>query len=356
MSSWYESDGYGLIHLDGTLTARSRAAGKVASIIARNGADLLAADPAPAQVAILYNRLSYMVGGAQPSLSKLGNAPRDSLEGLHRAFSEEQIPVDFVHPLDLLHDKLGSYKILFLPFPVMLSRDVAQAVARYIENGGTVVAEARLAWNDERGFSGDVVPGAGLAEVFGAREKVIRPVEKASLRLENSAGLGLKPGAVATGEAFEEVLEPQAGGRVLARFAGGGPAIVEKTYGKGRAILVGSFLALAYHRHQDRGTKDLLLAFARSAGVRPDVRVAGQGIGDLEVRRLVNDRFEILFAFNHARAPATATLSLRVPWPVEAVRDLVRDQAVPFRQAEGEVVLDRRMVGGEVWVLRLQRR
>ena len=59
--------------------------------------------------------------------------------GLHRAFSEQQIPVDFVHPEDTTPQKLAQYKILFLPFPVMLSREVAEGVKRYVQSGGTAV-------------------------------------------------------------------------------------------------------------------------------------------------------------------------------------------------------------------------
>lgn len=59
--------------------------------------------------------------------------------GLHRAFSEQQIPVDFVHPEDTTPQKLAHYKILFLPFPVMLSREVAEGVKRYVQSGGTAV-------------------------------------------------------------------------------------------------------------------------------------------------------------------------------------------------------------------------
>jgi beta-galactosidase len=69
-----------------------------------------------------------MVGGSQPSLSKLGSAEPDSLMGLYRAFYEAQLPVDFVSTEDIIQNKLGQYKILFLPFPVMLSRAVADGV------------------------------------------------------------------------------------------------------------------------------------------------------------------------------------------------------------------------------------
>jgi beta-galactosidase len=357
MNSGYESNGYGLINLDGTLTPRARAAGKVAQTIARNAGDLLRSQPAPAKVAILYDRLAYMVGGAQPSLSKLGNATRDSLMGYHRAFNEQQIPVDFVHTSDVIENKLGEYKILFLPFPVMLSRDVARGVSRYIRNGGTVVAEARLAWNDERGFSSDVVPGMGLAEVFGAREKVIRPVEKAVLSLESGANLpGLAAGIPAVGEAFEEDLEPLGSARVLGRFDNGQPAIVENTYGKGRAILAGTFLGLEYQRRETAATKQLILALARAAGVEPEVNVSGPDTSQVEVRRLTGTNVQFLFAFNHAAQPADATIDVRMPWEVRDAKNVSDGQAVKFRTSGDKMVLQESLEPGGIWVLRLERR
>ena len=356
MSTGYESNGYGLINLDGTLTPRSRAAGRVATIIQKNARDLAAIEPARAEVAVLYNRLSYMVGGAQPSLSKLGNAPRDSMMGLHRAFFEEQIPLDFVHPDEVTGDKLGQYKILFLPYPVMLSRDVAEGVARYIRNGGTAVAEARLAWNDERGFSSDEVPGFGLAEVFGAREKIIRPVEKATILIDSPADLpGMKAGEAVPAAAFEETLEPLGDARVLARFADREPAIVSKSLGKGKAILVGSFLALDYQRELDPATKRLLLSLARAAGVSAKVEVSGSNTGEVEVRRLVSDGVQFLFAFNHAPSPAEATLTLHLPWTAKAARDLATDQAVAVRTVGGKTVLEKTLEARGIWVVRLEK-
>ena len=356
MNSGYESNGYGLINLDGTVTPRSRAAGKTAQQIAQNGGDLLASEPAHAQVAVLFNRLSYMVGGSEPSLSKLGNATRDSLEGIHRAFFEQQIPVDFVHPMDVAGDKLTQYKILFLPFPVMLSKNVVEGVERFIRNGGTVVAEARLAWNDERGFSSDEVPGMGLAEVFGAREKVIRPVEKPELILEAGAGLpGCAPGTRAAAAAFEEELEPLPGARVLARFADGAPAVVENSYGKGKAILVGSFLAVAFERQHGEAAKQLLLGFARAAGVAPELTVSGENTSQVEVRRLVGDDVQFLFAFNHSERAAAAKISVRVPWPVREARSVNGQEKVAFRQSGEGLTLDAPLAANGIWVVRFDR-
>jgi beta-galactosidase len=356
MSSGFESNGYGLINLDGTLTDRARAAGSTARIIESNAASLEAAQPAAAQVAILYDRLSYMVGGSQPSLSNLGNAERDSLLGAYRAFFEKQIPVDFVDPAAQNGERLDQYKILFLPFPVMLSESVAAEAKDYIAGGGTVVAEARLAWNNERGFASPVIPGFGLDEVFGAREERIRPETDPHLLIEPSANLpGLNAGDSAAAAAFEEDLLPLAGGRVLARFAGGEPAVVEKAYGKGRAILIGSFAGLAYQRSHDASTRELFLSLAQAAGVTPEVDVTGAGTSELEVRRLSSPNRQFVFVFNHASAAADARVALRLPWRVKEASDLVTGRAVPVQVSGDEIVLRKDLAPDAIWVVSLER-
>jgi beta-galactosidase len=355
MSSGFESNGYGLINLDGTLTERARAAGHTANTIAHHSAELLGATPPRAQVAILYNRLSYMVGGSQPSLSKLGNAERDSLLGLHRIFFEQNIPVDFVSADDVAQNRLGQYKILFLPFPVMLSQDVADGVKRYVQGGGTAVAEARLAWNDARGFASDVIPGAGLAEMFGAREKIIRPAEKVQIQTLASAALpGVPARTTVAGEAFEEQLEPLPGGTVLAHFADGSPAIVKRSEGKGEAVLIGSFLALAYHRQHDAAVKRLYLSLAQAAGVEPDVEVSGAGTSEVEVRQLVGDRQQTIFVFNHSENAADATLAIRLPWTAREARELENDQPVRFETKAARTMFQEHLAGGEIWVIGVQ--
>jgi hypothetical protein len=48
---------------------------------------------------------------------------------------------------------------------------MADGIRRFVEAGGYAVAEARLAWNDERGHASEIIPGLGLHEVFGVREQ-----------------------------------------------------------------------------------------------------------------------------------------------------------------------------------------
>jgi beta-galactosidase len=355
MSSGFESNGYGLINLDRTLTPRAKVAGQVANAIARHGEEILRSTPAPAQVAVLYNRLSYMVGGSQPSLSKLGNAERDSLLGLYSAFLDRNIPVDFVDTQDVAHDRMGQYKILFLPFPVMLSQDVAAGVKRYVEAGGTAVAEARLAWNDERGFASDVIPGAGLSQVFGARETMIKPSDKVRMQpVASSEFPRLAPHTEIKGQAFEEDLEPLHGARVLARFPSGDAAIVENSNDKGKAVLLGSFLALAYYRDHDPAIRELFLSLARAAGVAQDVEVSGTGTSELEVRQLTGNGYQMIFAFNHGSQPAAANLRIRLPWTAREARELQTDQPVNFENNPGTATFHKNLKAGEVWVFEVR--
>lgn len=355
MSSGFESNGYGLINLDGTLTDRARMAGQTAAIIARHASSVLNATPAPAQVAILYNRLSYMVGGSQPTLSKLGRAPIDSALGLHRAFEEEQIPVDFVSTQDVARGKLDQYKILFVPFPVMLSADVADGIKHYVQGGGTVVAEARLAWNDERGFASTVIPGLGLDQVFGAREKIIQPADRPQIVVVPSANLsGLVPGKSVSGAAFEEDLAPYPGSKVLARFEDGEPAVTEKSFGNGRAILLGSFMALAYEEHPDDSTQKFLISLAKLAGVQTEVEVSAPITSEIEVRRLVSNGEQIIFAFNESKEPVDAALSISVPWTPRHATEWIQGHDVQFHSQQGKVMMKKVFAPGEVWVVSLE--
>ena len=166
-----------------------------------------------------------MVGGTEPSNAVLGNAERDSLYGVYRAFWKEQIPVDFVNAPTLTPADLRPYKIVFLPYPVMLSKQVADAVREYVAQGGTAVAEARLAWNNARGYASPVIPGFDLDKVFGAHETSIHPESQPRMFLDSAELPGLKSGDTIEGAAFQEDLQPLATASVLAKFPDGQPAI-----------------------------------------------------------------------------------------------------------------------------------
>ena len=281
MSSGYESGGFGLINLDGTITERARAAGAVAKVVDANRDLFLNAHPAKADVAIVYNPLSYMVGGRRPQSApgaqgEVGNnIERNSMLGSYRALFPTNVPVDFVHIDDIASH---HYKLIIIPYPLMLSEPAARALREFVRNGGALVAEARLAWNDERGRAKEVIPGFGLNEVCGCRETAIQTTPSGKVDLD----LWFK------GIVYQESQQ----GNAIAHFADGSGAIVTSTFGKGRMMTIGTFLGAAYEADRD----EKLAAFIRSmlgwAGL--------QGGGEppqskVEIRTLESERTRVVF-------------------------------------------------------------
>ncbi len=327
MSTGYESGGFGLIRLDGTVTERARVAGGIARLVGEHSALFLGARPPRSEVAVVYNPLAHFVGGRQRATpyggpqGEVAGIESDSLLGVYRALFPTNVSLDFVHADHLKASELASYKVVVLPYPLMMPAAAATELREYVRAGGALVVEARAGWNDERGRAADVIPGLGLAEVVGARETDVRTVEKgqAGLRAEDALP-GLKPGDVLPGRWYEESLEPTApGASVVARFASGAPAAVVSAHGKGKTLALGSYVSAAYVSQPTEAGRRFFDGLLDWAGVRRPVAVSGDPV---EVRLLESGREHLAFVFNHAATPATAAVTLRVPLDGRIVEDL----------------------------------
>src|SRR5690606_35163187 len=116
--------------------------------------------PVNAQVALVYNPLSQMVGGTRRVGNQDGHI--NSLIGYYRFLTDQNIPVDFIHRRDLESGDVSQYKLVIVPYALMITHKMADGLKKYVANGGNAFSEARLAWNDERGYTGGVIPGLGL--------------------------------------------------------------------------------------------------------------------------------------------------------------------------------------------------
>jgi hypothetical protein len=189
------------------------------------------------------------------------------------------------------------------------------------------VVEARAGWNDENGRAASAIPGLGLAEVVGARETDVQTVAKGAASLRAEPGFpGLQPGEAVPGRWYEEALEASSpAARVVARFASGAPAAVASSYGRGRALMLGSYVSAGFVSQPEETTRRFYAGLLDWAGVASPVGVSGD---PLEVRLIESGRDHLVFVFNHAAAPATATLRVRVPLAGRSVRDLASGEAV----------------------------
>jgi beta-galactosidase len=356
MSSGYESGGFGLIHLDGTITERARMAGSIAQVVDRNQDLFLRARPAKAEVAVIYNPLSHFVGGRQRATAyggpqgEVATIERDSLLGIHKALFPANVPLDYVHIDGLTVEQLRPYKLVYLAYPLMLPERAAAVFKQYVADGGALVAEARLGWNNERGFASDRIPGIGLWEVMGCRETDVQTGEKglASLSWSGEGIPGMKASDTLPGRWYEETLEPLSpDAKVVAQFTGGRPAAVLSRFGKGKTLMLGSFVSAAYQSMPSPAVERFYGGLLEWAGVTRPVEANPRG---LEVRTLESGAETLVFAFNHTKEAMDAVVSLRTKGRRVAAKDLVSGEAIS-PGAGGAFC--KNLDANSVWVLRV---
>lgn len=320
MSTGYESGGYGLINLDGTLTWRAREAGLIASTVTKNAHLFADSVPVHAQVALLYNPLSQMIGGYNNVGNDVSMLPSKSLIGYYRYFIQHNIPVTFIDREELSAKDFANYKLVIVPDSLVLTQQAATELAAYVRAGGHLVGEARMAWNNEKGEASARIPGLGLSDVFGVEEAKVEKHQHVAFKI-TSAGSPITQGLdgqTVQGGFFAESLQPlaSAGARVqvLAAFEDGTPAMTTATYGQGKALYIGSFLGLARQESEAavNASNALLQNMLDWADVQPPLSTPGVNGENVEVRlkRVRGDGGYVLFAVNHQKQPAEVSIDI----------------------------------------------
>jgi beta-galactosidase len=309
MNAGYESGGYGMIQLDGTLTERSQRAGEMAKKIAANADLLLRTKPKQAEAAIVFSPLVPLLGGYDEEDSR--NAMHKALAGYHRMFFERNLPVEVLSSRELAGRDLQKYKLIVLPYPLMMTNEEAAALEAYVEKGGHLFVEARPGWVNEDGHAEGAVPGFGWTEMFGVRENSIDPGKQVEV----------KWGAEEfTGTSFAEhfsVLDRKA--RVVAKFADGTAAAYEHAYGKGSAILLGTF-AGQWNEAKPVAMHPLGGILAKWAGLMvPALKAPAR----VELREMEGEKGKLVFFFNHGEWAAEVEFAEELEWPAGNVREIV---------------------------------
>lgn len=314
MSTGYESLGYGLINLDGTLTERSKRAGLVATKIAANADFILGLKPEPAQVAVVFNPLVPLLGGEQAYGDR--HSMHRAVAGYHRMFFERNISVDFPSARDLDIAKLHQYKLVIVPYPLLLTEQMAKTLQFYVADGGHLFVEARPGWVDENGHAQPILPGFGWHLMTGVRESQVLPGKTFSVQWGSAhfAGMSFE-------EQFEQ-LDPTA--KVVAKFEDGTPAAYEKAYGKGSIILLGTFAGEpnAIKPVANHPLADLLTAWAGVA--KPHLKTSSY----VELRTMESAKGRLVLLFNHDKVAAHAELVEELTEPALKITELMTNADV----------------------------
>ena len=333
-----QSLGRGLTQVDGELAPRGEAVKDMGSVIKKYGETLFRAHLKKAQVAVLVDMAGLLKTLEQTTEPSTNKFMFESNAGLFKAFYENNITVDMVRmdrALDL--QTLKQYKIIYLPFQIVMRREIADLLKAFVRQGGWVVADARTATLDELDFAYRTSPGAGLDELFGA----VRPDwvgQKNYFKALMSEANG-QPAFEFEGKYFRDKLQLTGNTKVLGSFLDNGePAVIQNQYGKGTAILSAVPLGASYYGNPDNAVNHLLLHFAKASGVTPDAVFLSKENAFLSLKVHTVDNSLIIYVINSEDHSASGTVEVSIDGKeIKSVKDIVSEKEIPFGQKEGKL-------------------
>lgn len=170
-----EAPNYGLLKPDSTPRQAYHVMNRVYGEIERHKEVLEKSQAPQARVAILFSPESYLVYW---NLETNSDRARACLTGTYVALYKYVDAIDILHPKDIGEKDLNQGRLIFLPYPLMLTRRVSRCLARFVEHGGFLVTEACCAMRDDRTDYQRIVPGDGLDKMFGCRQDELQMISQ----------------------------------------------------------------------------------------------------------------------------------------------------------------------------------
>ena len=184
------------------------------------------------QVAIAYSFDSFIAshpnGPSNTTLQYFKTPYTEQVQAAFEPLFRDNIDTAIIN---VAHSDLSQFKLLVIPADYVMDAASAEAVRKFVSNGGTALMTAYSAKVDEHGLWFDTPLPGRLSEVFGLKTNAF---------YQNASPLqfDLDGHTVQAGVHFYEVLEPTTA-RALAHFSNTPdrtPAITVNNFGKGRAI------------------------------------------------------------------------------------------------------------------------
>jgi beta-galactosidase len=229
--------------------------------------------------------------------------------GLSRACMNHQISFEYFSERELL-DGVGSrYPVIWAPHLRALSDEVILALKKYVESGGTLIADVQFGFLDAYGKLRKTGTGSMHEQIFGAWFENIHDARTGARYLSGEA----VPGFYADLETSEA--------EIVQRFDDGSPAVSRVHRGEGEALLMAMDPAHYCWKPDQNGWESFIAKHLRNF-------VPAQWSSDHElVYRLRSKQADHFFIMNESAAK-TVTLDLGSSRVSEA-RDLIEDKTLP---------------------------
>lgn len=350
-----QSLGRGVTQVNGELASRGEAIKEIGAVMKQYGDVLHNAHIKKPQAAILVDYIGLIKSLTQTTEKATTKFMYESNAGLFKALYEGGINADILRmdrPLDL--QTLQSYKIVYLPFQIVMRTDVADILKKYVEAGGCVVADARTATIDELDFAYKVSPGAGLDQVFGA-ERLDWVGQKDYYQVSMNKS-GNNAAFEFGGRYFKEKLRLHDNAKVMGTFRNTNePAVIENRYGKGRAVLSAVPLGAGYFDESGSHVNKLLLNLAREAGVTPDARFNSPDGSFVNLKVHTLNNMTVVYLVNDEEKAKSGTLEVPIgKMAVKQVKNILSGNNCPFEQKNETISIPIKAGKNEVMVFFIQ--
>lgn len=331
-----EAGGFGIVGADGHAEQRVAALQKTRRFIDNNAELLAAYRPRRPEAGVLFSPQTYFLhwcieGGAHTAAN--------ALQGYAKALVKAGIPCEIVEEEHI--EALDGLKILFMPRTLVVTDKLAAALKKFVKRGGTLVLESECGAFDTNGIY--LYPEERfLASLAGVRETGRRlPAEPMSL--------AVKAGGAKFTLKYSQWLTPiiVKGADVWAAHDDGA-LVAEKKAGKGRVIMIGTYLGEAALKGVSPGFQRFLEYLVNRAGAAPCVRVAPRK-GQLPAYARAGEAVgkNVVFVMCQEKAGAITIRFDAGPGPGAVMRDalgggkyrLNDNRAITFRAPAGRLLV-----------------
>ncbi len=287
-----ESSGFGVVGSDGHAGDRVAALRRTTAVLHEHEELFDRYRPDPARVGVLFepanHQLDWSANGSPCTAS-----PR-SVSGYLLALERLQVPYDVLAGSHL--GNLSGYRLIFMPWTMIVRPAVAAAVLEWVRAGGTLVTESELDAYDELGLYRypEDRPFATALGIAGQGRRPVAEGDMLEFALDGASGT-LAP------RNWWEPLAVADPAEVLGAVPAG-PVLVRRPIGAGSVIAAGTHLGLAYCEERAEGFERFVATLVGSAGAEPDLRCSAADGESLQWRTgLAGDR-RLIFATNHGPA------------------------------------------------------
>lgn len=296
-----ESAGFGIVGEDGCKADRLENLSNLAKLLARHKSLFHEYRPAAARVAVVFEpqvfRLdwaSYSPSGLLPAKDQPYPAGH-SLQGYLQALERLHTAYDVIDSSQT--GDLESYRLLILPWPLVVNRKFSKALIAWIKAGGTLLVEGALDAFDELGRY-QYPDERPFVKAIGLVSEGRRLLGKESIDFSINGIEGkLQPARWL--EPWREL------GQSESQEVDNSRLLFRKPLGAGNVIAVGSFIGLGYWEARYADFESFVRLLVHGCGAEADVRCDSCDGDLLQWRFGISKGTPLLFIINEGEACST---------------------------------------------------